>query len=352
MAKSTDWIYVTGCDSGFGKALTLMLVEAGYGVFPGIYLEESAAQLHEEAGKKSKYQAARLQPVRLDVTDDDSVANAAKMIGDSLAESGGKLVGLVNNAGILVTPGPVEWTSLDVYKKIYDVNLLGIVRVTTSVMPFLRQSQGRIVNVASIAGVFGLPGQPAYCASKYAVKGFSECLRKDVAQWGVTVHIIEPGIFGQTGLYGTWEKDLTANFERLPDAIKEDYGEEFMIAGRKALNHGLKAGLTYGNNDASVVPKAMLHALTDARPQYCYRVGNDSKYVFPILCRLSEGMQDTLVGFNQAYPKRAASAPKNGAAIARARYASDYTPLFLGASMVVGVVGTCYTIFSKIRSSL
>merc|ERR1739848_178465 len=77
----------------------------------------------------------------------------------------------------------------------YEVNVIGIVRVTQSVLPLLRKSQGRIVNVASIAGRVGLPGQPAYCASKYAIEGLSDVLRFDMAPWGVSVHIIEPGVF-------------------------------------------------------------------------------------------------------------------------------------------------------------
>jgi NAD(P)-dependent dehydrogenase (short-subunit alcohol dehydrogenase family) len=71
----------------------------------------------------------------------------------------------------------------------FEVNVLGTAAVTQSVLPYIRASQGRIVCVASIAGRVGLPTEAAYCASKFAVEGYAECLRRDMIPWGVSVHM-------------------------------------------------------------------------------------------------------------------------------------------------------------------
>ena len=192
----SNWYYVTGTDSGFGAELVKMLANKKLNVFAGHFLPDSAKTLKEVSDL--------IVPVQLDVTSDESVAAAAQVIKEKLESCGGKLLGVVNNAGLLLQSGPTEWTPIANYQKMYDVNVLGTVRVTNSVLPFIRKSQGRIVNCASIAGRQGIPTQSAYCASKFAVEGYSESLRREMRSWGVSVHIVEPGVFAATGLYSTY----------------------------------------------------------------------------------------------------------------------------------------------------
>ncbi|KAJ9435648.1 3 beta-hydroxysteroid dehydrogenase dhs-16 [Diplonema papillatum] len=197
---SNVWYYVTGTDSGFGKEAVARLADKKCNVFAGHFMKESAAMLSALG--------TTVVPVALDVTSDASVKSAAEAIEKRLAESGGSLGGLVNNAGLLFQNGPSEWTPVANWQKMYDVNVLGMVRVTNSVLPLLRKAEGRIVNTASIAGRTGLPTQTAYCASKWAVEGYSEALRREVHVWGITVHIVEPGVFLQTDLYKTYYDGL------------------------------------------------------------------------------------------------------------------------------------------------
>ena len=107
--------------------------------------------------------------------------------------------------------------------------------VTRLFLPLLRKAKGRIVNVASIAGRVGLPTQAAYCASKFAVQGYSEVLRKEMLPWGVTVHVIEPGVFSNTGLYGTWKKGFDRNWENLTQEVKDAY----VVEGQPQITHSL-----------------------------------------------------------------------------------------------------------------
>ncbi len=79
--------------------------------------------------------------------------------------------------------------------------------------------------------------QPAYCASKYAVEGYSEVLRKDMAPWGVTVHIIEPGIFKQTALYNTWEAGYRENWEQAPEDVRRAYGDKYLERGNLNISY-------------------------------------------------------------------------------------------------------------------
>eukprot|EP01059_Diplonema_ambulator_P013754 TRINITY_DN24358_c0_g1_i1.p1 TRINITY_DN24358_c0_g1~~TRINITY_DN24358_c0_g1_i1.p1 ORF type:complete len:346 (+),score=110.61 TRINITY_DN24358_c0_g1_i1:46-1038(+) len=276
-----DWYYVTGCDSGFGAECVRMLAAQGHNVFAGHFLEDSAAKL--EADGKGK-----IVPVRLDVTSDESVAKAAKVIEEKMGK-GGWLKGLVNNAGLLLQNGPNEWTPISSFQRMYDVNLLGTVRVTHSVLPLLRKCEGRIVNTASIAGRQGFSLQGAYCASKFAVEGYSESLRRDMKPWGVTVHIVEPGVFTGTALYSTYADGIRKLFDALPPAVQADYGKEYLEKLAGASNDQL---VKLNNTDTSLVPKAYIHALTAKKPLYRYRVGKDSKFMITLVSWMHESWQD------------------------------------------------------------
>ncbi|KFV71819.1 Retinol dehydrogenase 3, partial [Dryobates pubescens] len=104
------------------------------------------------------------------------------------------LWGLVNNAGVLGFVGPAEWLTKEDFAKALDVNLLGLIEVTLSLLPLLRQARGRVVNVASVAGRGSLFSGGG-CISKYGVEAFSDSLRREMRPFGVQVSIIEPGSF-------------------------------------------------------------------------------------------------------------------------------------------------------------
>ena len=234
-----------------------MLDKDGHGCFAGCFLEESMATLRSEC--------KNVVPVRLDVTNAESVAQAAAIIAKHVEGRG--LDGVVNNAGILISPGPVEWIPVESVERMLKVNVLGTVAVTKSVLPLIRKAHGRIVNVASIAGRVGLPANGAYCASKFAVEGFSDVLRREMADWDVSVsnqgrcgysgysiglqnrttgcwwaaclqvHIIEPGVFKTTNLYKTFISDMDKMWAALPNDVQRDYGEDFYKTSRFKLEN-------------------------------------------------------------------------------------------------------------------
>jgi NAD(P)-dependent dehydrogenase (short-subunit alcohol dehydrogenase family) len=284
MSLPKQAIFISGCDSGFGKALVGKLEALNnYVVFAGVFTEEGKIQY---GGKPS------VVAVPLDVTSDSSVAQARDIVQRELVKRGAVLYGLVNNAGLLTKPGPTEWQDVANYERMMAVNLYGVVRLTNLFLPMIRNSQGRIVIVASIAGRVGLAANSAYCASKYAVSGYAEVLRRDMQPWGVRVCVIEPGVYAQTGLYSDFQKGLDTTWKNLDEQMKKDYGESYYKHVRGLLGYVLKG---FSNGDPSEVPAAMVDALTNPMPLRRYRVGRDSQTFFRILPLLPDHWVDGIL---------------------------------------------------------
>ena len=173
MASGT--VVVTGASTGIGEAAALHLKELGFEVRAGVRKDEDAERLRAQG----------VSPLKLDVTDTSSVAAAA-------AEVGEEVFGLVNNAGVAVS-APVEFVPIDQLRRQLEVNLIGQVAVIQAFLPALRQSHGRIVNISSIGGRIALPLASPYAASKFALEAVSDSLRREVAQFGIEVSLVEPG---------------------------------------------------------------------------------------------------------------------------------------------------------------
>ncbi|NXI93212.1 RDH16 dehydrogenase, partial [Psophia crepitans] len=164
---SEKYVLITGCDSGFGNLLARQLDARGLRVLAACLTETGAAQLRAAA-------SPRLQTVLLDVASSQSIAAAAAWVRERVGDRG--LWGLVNNAGIANPCAPNEWLSKDDFVKVLNVNLVGLIEVTLSLLPLVRQARGRVVNVASVMGRISLFGG-GYCISKFGVEAFSDSLR-------------------------------------------------------------------------------------------------------------------------------------------------------------------------------
>ncbi|XP_034415593.1 D-beta-hydroxybutyrate dehydrogenase, mitochondrial [Cyclopterus lumpus] len=258
-------VLVTGCDSGFGHALAKHLHTLGFTVFAGCLSKDEGG---EGAKELEEFHSDRMKVVQLDVCSDEQVARAAEYVKDSLEDTDTGLWAVVNNAGVS-TFGEVEFTSMDTYKQVSEVNLWGTIRVTKALLPFIRRSKGRVVNLASISGRMGTALQSPYCVSKYGVEAFSDCLRYEMKAWGVKVSIIEPGNF--IAATSIMTRDLvagTANklWSEAPSHVKEDYGkahfEHHMALMRSHCNSGQK--------DAAPVLDDITDAVVSKRPYTRY----------------------------------------------------------------------------------
>ncbi|MEQ2259396.1 hypothetical protein XENORESO_011131 [Xenotaenia resolanae] len=217
--KGDKYVYITGCDSGFGNNLAKHLDKLGFRVIAGCYTERGELELKELSSE-------RLTTISLDVTKSESVKKVAASIKSLVGEKG--LWAVVNNAGVATPSGPTEWLTIEDYKSMLAVNLNGVIAVTLSVLPLIKMARGRVVNVASVFGRLSPFGGP-YCVSKYGVESFNDNLRLNMAPFGVKVLCIEPGFF-KTSMTDTMmlKNNLKSLWDRLSQDMKDEYGEAYL----------------------------------------------------------------------------------------------------------------------------
>ncbi len=169
-------ILVTGASSGIGRACAARFSRSGHAVYGG-------ARSLPGAGETPFRQLC------LDVREDGSAGECVKRI----LQEAGRIDVLVNCAGVVVA-GAVEEMLTEEIRQQVETNLLGTMRMCRAVLPSMRrQGSGLIINVGSLGGLMGMPFQSAYCASKYGVEGFSECLQMEVRRFGIRVVVLDPG---------------------------------------------------------------------------------------------------------------------------------------------------------------
>ena len=182
--RSEQSILITGATSGIGRDAALRLAGAGHLVLAGGRRRDALAGLAADSG-------GRVEPLVLDVTEPASVEAARELVE---RRTGGRgLDVLVNNAGYAL-PGPLEALAEADMRELFDTNLFGLLAVTRAFLPAMRErGQGRVVNVGSIMGRVAMPLLGAYNASKHAVAAVTDTLRMELAPFGVSVVLVEPG---------------------------------------------------------------------------------------------------------------------------------------------------------------
>lgn len=236
---------VTGASSGFGKCISGRLASSGFRVF-GTSRNPSANPENWEL-------------IRLDVTSPESIEQCIAEI----AEKAGRIDLLVNNAG--QSHGSlIEETPLEDARRIFEINFWGAVRMTAAVLPMMReQGAGRIIQVSSLAGLVGTPGQGFYGASKHALEGYTESLRAEIGHLPIHLSLIEPGFF-RTGLADSMLANETplAAYDDLREGLKEKIAEGFAAGG-----------------DPEEVATEVLRIATMPHPPFRRRIGKDAKKV-------------------------------------------------------------------------
>ena len=180
---SKIWL-ITGCSTGFGRALALEALKQGNKVGVSARKTEDIQDIIDQYHKTTI-------AIQLDVTNETEIASAAaKMI-----QHFGRIDVLVNNAGIGYF-GAIEESEDTEVRRMFDINVFGLANMTKAVLPVMRkQKSGHIVNIASIGGLVGFAGVGFYNATKFAVDGLSESLSKEVAPLGIKVIIVAPSGF-------------------------------------------------------------------------------------------------------------------------------------------------------------
>jgi hypothetical protein len=248
-------LVITGAGTGIGLACAQAMARRGWRVFGTVRSAEAARAFEAGMGRGAKALIA-------DVTDEAAVRAAAQQTAEALGAE--RLGGLVNNAGIAV-PGPLLHLEPDALRRQMEVNLLGVHHVTQAFAPLLGAEpagasartgpKGRIVMISSVSGQNGAPFLGAYAASKFALEGYSESLRRELMLFGVDVVIVAPGPVATP----IWDKAGEAGLERFANT---PYGPVIGKFLTYMLDRG-RAGLP-PEEIAALVERR----LTEARPKH------------------------------------------------------------------------------------
>jgi NAD(P)-dependent dehydrogenase (short-subunit alcohol dehydrogenase family) len=182
-------IFITGASSGFGKLTVPLLLQKGHSVIAA--MRGGSARLSQVFPEELKKYPKLLTAIDLSLEKTSEVLKTGTLLEQSY---GGKLDVLINNAGFGLM-GVLEETSEEQLRYQMEVNFFGAAFLTQSLLPLLRRSKGRILNVSSISGLSGFPFYGSYCASKFALEGLMQGLAFDLAPFGVQVGMINPGGF-------------------------------------------------------------------------------------------------------------------------------------------------------------
>ena len=245
---------VTGCSSGIGHEISLILARNGFTTYATMRNLQKGSDLKSIAEDEK----LPLHFAQLDVTDENSVKKAIQTIHDEA----GRIDILVNNAGYGLT-GAFEDLSLDEIKTQYETNVFGLIRTTQSVLPIMRkQRSGLIVNISSGAGRFGFPTGSAYVSTKFAVEGLTESMSYELEPFGIKVILIEPGV-------------IKTNFFNSSVLAKKSQDPNSPYA---TLMKGMEDSVDKMMENASTpqyVAEVVLHAVTNENPKLRYLAGKD-----------------------------------------------------------------------------
>ena len=258
-----ECVLITGGTEGLGKASALLLASEGYRVFAG---GRNAAKRARSRRRGAERKNLPLRSLEMDVTDDASVDRAIGII----HEEAGPVDILVNNAGIALA-AVIEEITIEDFRKQFDTNFFGMVRVTQRVLPEMRaRRRGRIINMSSVAGKMSSPVLGPYSSSKHAVEAMSDSLRIELLPFGVHVILIEPGY-------------IKSDMERAAQELSSKY----MMGAQKSAYAPVYAGFQRGwgnlTKDSKSKPedcaRVILGAIRANSPRARYPVTREAKIV-------------------------------------------------------------------------
>jgi NAD(P)-dependent dehydrogenase (short-subunit alcohol dehydrogenase family) len=267
-------VLITGCSSGIGECVARGLHERGYRVFASV----------RNPGDRMPLQQAGIECLVLDYADSASIEAAVEQV---LQQTGRRLYALFNN-GAYGQPGACEDLSRAAMRQQFETNVFGWMELINLVIPVMRaQGHGRIIQNSSILGFAAMPMRGAYNASKFAIEGFSDTLRRELAGTGIHVSLIEPGPV---------ESRFRANAYR---AFQQHIAVDSSVH-RERYRQMIRRFEASGNVQPFTLPpeavlKRVLHALQSRQPRIRYPVTFPT-YLFAALKRvLSDRMLDRIL---------------------------------------------------------
>jgi short-subunit dehydrogenase len=228
-------IIITGASSGIGKETALLLLKQGHTVYGLARRIEQMQDLINAGG----------HAIKMDITDQKSVTNAV----NEILSKEKRVDVLINNAGYAIY-GAVEEVSITDARQQFEVNLFGLAAITQLILPIMRkQKQGKIINISSIGGKIYTPLGAWYHATKFALEGWSDCLRCEVKSFGIDVVVIQPG-----AIQTEWSKVAMQS-----EGVKKATAYSEIKAKTEKMMHDnyIKGKASHPNEVAQVIAKAI-----------------------------------------------------------------------------------------------
>lgn len=284
---SGKYVFITGCDSGFGLESAKAIRDLGFMVIAGCYNDNSPGAKELRARPWVK----KVEVVSLDVTNEASVVACAEEVKAICNDQG--LWAVINNAGIN-SAGPVEIVTMQMYQRCAEVNLFGPIRVTKSVLPLIRQAQGRIINVTSERAYNPRAQSSPYCLAKAGLTIFSDCLAREMSEFNVKVITVVPGEFaGATSIVkpeiaeGLQDRLLQAQASlSLQDQKSALYSKDNI----ETMVQSFQGAVELSGTSAEPVIQAYVDAVMNLDPRLCYLVHGFKRqcldpYILLVRCR-------------------------------------------------------------------
>lgn len=251
MTSTARTVLTTGANSGIGLATTLELARRGFRSVGSVRTRAKAKTVAEAAGAAG----VEVETVLLDVTDAARCASVVARL---------QPYALVNNAGYSLT-GAVEDVGDDEARHLFETMVHGPMRLIRLALPALREQQGRVVNVSSIAGLATAPFAGHYAGAKHALEALSDALRMEVAADGVKVVVVEPGGF-KTGIWEDMSRDI---------ARREAAGSRYSASYRRSMDGQRLLEPLMGQPAACA--RVIADAIEARSPRSRYLVGVDAQ---------------------------------------------------------------------------
>lgn len=178
--REKQCIIITGCDSGIGKALCEVLEKEGFPVIIS-FLENNPFEHHEHIFSR-----------KMDLTKPGEIDDFVSFIKKTCQDNNFICRCLINNSGI-AKGGPFENLPLSIYREVFEVNFFGLISLTAKLIGLLEKSRGKIIINGSIAGRVAPPFMSSYCASKFALEGLADSMRRELLPLGIQTILLEPG---------------------------------------------------------------------------------------------------------------------------------------------------------------
>lgn len=252
-------VIVTGASTGIGAAAARELARRGFHVLAGVRRDQDAAAIRGPG----------IEPLILDITEPDHIeALVTRVNGDPQRRA---VRALVNNAAVQANV-PIEAFAIDEWRRMFEVNLFGQIAVIQALLPALMRNRGRVVNISSVGGKVAMATYGPYAATKFALEAVSDSLRREVAAFGVSVVVIEPGAV-RTEMLGRAIATAGELVSAMTPEQSRRYGDLVHAVNAQAVA-STKSGLP-----AEAAAKVIGKAVTTRKPRTRYPVGREAAMI-------------------------------------------------------------------------